>query len=370
MRAESKRWAIRLIGFVAAAGMTLGQAPGLAPLPPAQTASSATVTGIFNWIHSTADLDRGYAFYHEVFGLEMVSPQFGAIPGAPPPNTIRRRSEAIADPVIGELTNTKGARFRNVFMRLPNAPFGLELSEFNDIETRALRPNFWDPGATTLILEVRDIDAVVAAIRKVRAPIVTLSAEPVNIGTARAPSRSILVRDPDGYLIQVIQVAPDSLRQGGGADTVIGAAIGISVADLDKERAFYSGILGFDIHSAASFRADKAVLDLIGLRNGRLKLSAAYVPGTRARVEFYEFKDVSGSPVHLRIQDPGAPQLQLRVRELDQLIERVKEAGYVFVSVGAKPIQRAFGRFVFALDPNSVLVEFVEPSQPVLPSPR
>ena len=73
---------------------------------------------------------------------------------------------------------------------------------------------------------------------------------------------------------------------------------------------------------------------------------------------------MSGSPVRLRIQDPGAPQLQLRVRELDSLIQRVKEAGYTFVSVGAKPIQRAFGRFVFALDPNGVLVEFVEPSSP------
>jgi hypothetical protein len=58
------------------------------------------------------------------------------------------------------------------------------------------------------------------------------------------------------------------------------------------------------------------------------------------------------------------------VRELDPLINGLKEAGYAFVSVGGKPIQRAFGRFVFALDPNGVLVEFVEPSQPVLPSPR
>ncbi len=78
-------------------------------------------------------------------------------------------------------------------------------------------------------------------------------------------------------------------------------------------------------------------------------------------MEFYEFKDVSASPVRLRIQDPGAPQLQLRVRALDQLINDVQKAGYVFVSVGAKPIQRAFGRFVFAIDPNGVLVEFVEP---------
>ncbi len=254
-------------------------------------------------------------------------------------------------------------------MRLPNAPFR-ELSEFDDIETRTPLPNLWDPGATTLILEVRDIDAVLALIRKVRVPIVTLSAEPVNIGTTRARSRSILVRDPDGYLIQVIQATPDSLKQAGGADAVIGAGIGLSVSDLHRERAFYSVLLGFDIHNAAGFRVDKAVLDLIGLRKGRLRLSAAYVPGTRARVEFYEFQDVSGSPVRLRIQDPGAPQLQLRVDGLDQLINRAKEAGYAFVSAGAKTIQRAFGRFVFAVDPNGVLVEFVEPGKPVLTGPR
>ncbi len=363
-------FAARLIGFAAAAGIALGQAPGLAPLPSEQAAPPAAVTGIFNWIHSTADLDRGYAFYHEVFGLEMVRPQFGAIPGAPPPNTIRRRSEAIADPLIGDLTNTGNARFRNVFMRLPNAPFGLELSEFNDIENRALRPNMWDPGATTLILEVRDIDAVVTATRKVGAPIVTLSASPVSVATARGQSRSILIRDPDGYLIQVVQAPEASLSHVGGLDTVIGAAIGLSVTDLKRERAFYNEILGFDIHSAAGFKEDKAVLDLLGLRKGRFRLSAAYVPGTRARIEFYEFRDVSGSPVRLRIQDPGAPQLQLRVRELDRLIDEVKRGGYSFVSVGAKPIQRAFGRFVFALDPNGVLVEFVEPSQPVPPGPR
>jgi catechol 2,3-dioxygenase-like lactoylglutathione lyase family enzyme len=363
-------WAVRVIGLAAAAGITLGQAPGLAPLPPAPAAHSAAVTGIFNWIHSTADLDRGYAFYHAVFGLEMTNPQFGAIPGAPPPNTIRKRSDAIADPVIGELTNTGAARFRNLFLRLPNVPFGLELSEFNDIESRALRPNFWDPGATTLILDVRDINAVLSAIRNAGAAIVTLSARPVEIGTTRERARSILVRDPDGYLIQVIQATPDALSRAGGGEAVVGAAIGVTVSDLDRERAFYGDILGFDIDGAVDFRSDKAVLDLIGLRKGRLRLSAAYIPGTRARVEFYEFKDVSGSPVRLRIQDPGAPQLQLRVHELDPLIQRVKEAGYVFVSVGAKPIQRAFGRFVFALDPNGVLVEFVEPSQAAVPSPR
>ncbi len=249
----------------------------------------------------------------------MVNPPFGAIPGAPPPNTIRKRSEALADPVIGDLTNTHGARFRNVFMRLPNAPFGLELSEFDDIDNRAVQPNLWDPGATTLIFEVRDIDAVLTAIRKARAEIVTLSAKPVNIGTTTAPSRSLFLRDPDGYLVQVIQASSDSLSHASGSYAVVGAAIGLTVSDLDKERAFYTSMLGFDIHSSPAFRADKPVLDLMGLRNGRLRVSSAYVPGTGARVEFYEFKDVSASPVRLRIQDPGAPAIcGFRVRALDQ----------------------------------------------------
>ena len=38
------------------------------------------------------------------------------------------------------------------------------------------------------------------------------------------------------------------------------------------------------------------------------------------------------------------------------------KAVYRFLSVGAKPIQRAFGRFVFAIDADAALVEFVEPA--------
>ena len=349
---------IGLLICVLASTMVCGQAPGLADPPSTPAASFAAVTGIFNWIHSTADVDRGYAFYHEVFGLEMVNAPFGAIPGAPPPNTIRSRAEAIADPIIGNLTNTNGARFRNVFMRLPGAEFGLELSEFNDIESKSVRPNFWDPGATGLILQVRDLEKVFAALRSAGAQVITLGAAPVDIRARNRRARSILVRDPDGYLIQVIQAA-----QSAGSSMVVGADIGLTVSELGAELKFYRDILGFAVSSDAPFESGKSALRLIGLEKGQLKASAAYIPGTHARIEFYEFKNVNSTPVRLRIQDPGSPQLQLRVRDLDPLIQQVQAAGYTFLSVGAKPIQRAFGRFVFAVDPNGVLVEFVHPAR-------
>ena len=52
---------------------------------------------------------------------------------------------------------------------------------------------------------------------------------------------------------------------------------------------------------------------------------------------------------------------QIEVAGLDALLARTTQAGYRFLSVGGKPIQRPFGRFVFAIDPDGVLVEFVEP---------
>ncbi len=71
---------------------------------------------------------------------------------------------------------------------------------------------------------------------------------------------------------------------------------------------------------------------------------------------------VTANPFRWRIQDVGSPQFQLEVRGLDALIERTKAAGYRFLSVDARPIQRPFGRFVFAIDADSILVEYAEPA--------
>jgi hypothetical protein len=68
------------------------------------------------------------------------------------------------------------------------------------------------------------------------------------------------------------------------------------------------------------------------------------------------------APFRWRIQDVGAPQLQLEVAGLDALLARTTRAGYRFLSVRGRPIRRPFGRFVFAIDADGVLVEFVEPA--------
>ncbi len=128
---------------------TLGRGPAAQTVSPA----NAPVRGIYNWIHGTGDAERAFAFYRDVFGIALArSPFAGAAPANAPPETIRPASQAGSDPLVWDLTNTHGSRFRTVFMRAANTPFGLELSEFFDIPRGDRAANPWDPGASTLDL--------------------------------------------------------------------------------------------------------------------------------------------------------------------------------------------------------------------------
>ena len=133
----------------------------------------------------------------------------------------------------------------------------------------------------------------------------------------------------------------------------------------DTARAFelYRDLLGFDVRE--SWQADGAELALYGLAAGRLEQTATLIPGTAIAVMFTEFTlpdGVTARPFRWQLQDVGSPQFQLQVRGLDELIERTQAAGYRFLSVGARPIQRPFGRFVFAIDADNILVEYAEPA--------
>jgi catechol 2,3-dioxygenase-like lactoylglutathione lyase family enzyme len=234
-------------------------------------------------------------------------------------------------------------------MRAPDTPLGLELSEFFDVPRGERPPNPWDPGAATLVFTVRDLDGVVSKLKARGAPVVTLGGRAIDVPGGRA----ILVRDPDGGLVEVRQGTPST-------------SIAISVARLPRALEFYQGLLGLPVSNTRT--AADSELRLHGLPAGRLTQAVVSIPGpTAATVVLSEFSLPTGSaqvasPFAWRLQDVGSPQFQLQVAGLDALMARTTQAGYRFLSVGGKPIQRPFGRFVFAIDPDGVLVEFVEPA--------
>jgi catechol 2,3-dioxygenase-like lactoylglutathione lyase family enzyme len=332
-------------------------AGALAPIA-AQTISApaapTVVHGLYNWVHSTADAERAFAFYRDVLGLELAPSPF--IPNATAPEGIRPWSEVTADEIIWNLTDTRGSRARTVFMRAPNTPFGIELSEFVEIAREHRAANPWDPGASRLIFAVRDLDGVAA--RLGAAPIVTLGAAPV----ATRAGRALLVRDPDGYLVELREASAAEAAQAGPGE-IVATSIGLTVEDTSRAFELYRDLLGFEIR--ASSQASAAELALNGLEAGRVQQTLTVIPGTAIAVIFSDFTlpdGVRADPFRWRIQDVGSPQLQLEVRGLDALIERTQAAGYRFLSVDARPIERPFGRFVFLSDADSILVEYAEPA--------
>jgi predicted enzyme related to lactoylglutathione lyase len=321
----------------------------------------APVRGLYNWIHTTGDAERSFAFYRDVFGIELArSPFAGPASASAPPEAIRPVSQAGSDALVWDLTNTHGSRFRTVFMRAADTPFGLE-SEFFDVRRSERQANAWDPGASKLIFAVRDLDAVMGRLKTRRAPVVTIG----GVALTTPSGRAMLVRDPDGYLVEVRQASSAAVSAAKASGDAIETAIWISVARRERALAFYETLLGFQIRATRT--ENDAELRVNGLTEGRLTQTVMSIPGIEATVVLAEFaRPTTANPAAMsfewRVQDVGAPQFQLEVAGLDALLERTARAGYRFLSVGAKPIQRPFGRFVFAVDPDGILVEFVEPA--------
>ena len=206
---------------------------------------------------------------------------------------------------------------------------------------------------------MRDLDAVAATLAARGAPTVTVGAAPVSTRTGRA----VLVRDPDGYLVEVREAAAADVARAAAPGSIVGTSIGLTVEDTQRSLALYRDLLGFALRETR--QAEAAELALNGLGAGRLVETVTVIPGTAIAVVFADFTlppTVTAEPFRWRIQDVGSPQFQLEVRGLDELIERTRAAGYRFLSVGARPIQRPFGRFVFATDADSILVEYAEPA--------
>lgn len=320
----------------------------------------APVRGLYHFVHSTADAERSFAFYHDVLGIELARSPFAPAPSADvPPPRIAPRAEARGDPLVSDLTDTKGARFRTVFMHAPNTSFGLELSEFLDIPRGERLGKPWDPGASMIEFAVRDLGTVLDAAKARGASVASMGEAPVTLPDGAV----VLVRDPDGYLIRLKQASSAAIATAAPGQ-IVGTKVEIAVASTAASLVFYRDLLHLEVREPR--RAAASELRSYGLDRGTLTETPIVIPGTGAGLTLLEFSvpnDVAPpEPFHWKIQDVGSPQLQLEVRGLDTLIERTRAAGYRFLTVGAKPIQRPFGRFVFAIGPDAELVEYVEPN--------
>jgi catechol 2,3-dioxygenase-like lactoylglutathione lyase family enzyme len=313
--------------------------PQIAPAPN----TGVPTVGILNYIHAVNNLAPTLAFYHEAFGLD----------GEPRP---------FPNPGVPALTNSPGVSLRIAVLRLPNAGFGFELTEFSGVDRHPGTPKHTDPGAALIALRVKDMTPVLAAVKKMNSPIITTSGGPVTIETPNGKIRSLLIRDPDGYVIEVVESKP---AEGVKADgNVFGASMGLTVADMESMKKFYHDLLGFDLKGNMEFSSNPAILDLTGAPHAKNREMTAVVPGTKALIAFYEYQGVERTPFHLRVPDPGAPAVALRVTDIEGLLKRMRAAGVKVTSARGELVQFSPAiRNIFVEDPNGLNIELFESTQ-------
>ncbi len=330
----------------------------LAALPAAMWgqpsgAGATPVIGLGNLAHAVEGLDKTVPFYRDVIGL----PVSGRDPLSQKP--------APLDADLSRFTATQGASFRAASFRIPGASFGWELTEFTGTQRKAGRFEIQDPGSATLALMVRDMDKIMARVKAAGAMVVTTGGAPVNpTGNASSKMREIVLRDPDGFFVELQQ--PDPIPANAPAEgEILGASIQISVEDTEKSVQFYKQALGFNARPSGQWGTNDTVLKLIGLQNTQWRITHGGLPGQTTDFAWIEYK---GSPRTKRVMgaaDPGFPAFTLEVRDLDAAVEQWKAAGGSVVSTGGAAVKRTGGAGnVFVRDVNGFTWELFTRAAP------
>jgi len=137
----------------------------------------------------------------------------------------------------------------------------------------------------------------------------------------------------------------------------------ITVADTDRAMQLYRDQFQFQ-PQVGSF-GTIPLLDLMGLKGSQVRLTTAQVPGSALRMEFVEIKGADRSPIRPRIQDPGATRLQIRVKDLDSTIDKLKASGSSVVSAGGAPVALQGGvRAAIMPDPDGLYFVLIQAAPP------
>jgi catechol 2,3-dioxygenase-like lactoylglutathione lyase family enzyme len=309
------------------------------------------VVRLQNLAHTTESLEKTVPFFRDVLGM--------------PPNGTRdplTQQPQKLDDDMSKFTATKGMSFRAASFRIPNAAFGFELTEFTGGARKPVRPNLQEIGAATLVLQVRDIEKVLAKVKASGAPVLTIGGDPVNpAGNPNSKLREIVVRDPDGFFVELQQPDPLPASAANTPGDVLGATVQFSIEDSVKTVAFLRDAIGFNARPTGPMGTNPVVANLIGLPGAQWRITHGNIPGTTLDFGLIEYSGVPRAKVLAGAEDPGSPAFTMVVRDIHAALDQWTKAGGTVASTGGKPIMRANGAGnVFVRDVNGFMWELIQ----------
>ena len=305
--------------FVLAGAVAHAQTPAV----PAGQAPAGLVVGSGNFFSPiVSNLDKAVAFYRDGLGLD--------VQGTP--------SSADANPALRDMFGLPDARLRWQIGRPPAMRTGVEIVEITKAGSKPLERRVQDSGAFMLLVFVRDVDATLARVKALGAPVVTKGGAPIGLPAAKPRFRVVVVKDPDGHFVEIVQADEPPETQAPPTANVIAVRVRLTVDDVDKALALYRDTLGLKVRSVDEFKKDPDVNRMLGLNDGQYRVGMLEVPATGLVFEVIGFKGVDRKIVRGNIQDPGSTRIQLQVRDVDAAIDALKRHGGSVVSTGGTTV--------------------------------
>jgi catechol 2,3-dioxygenase-like lactoylglutathione lyase family enzyme len=304
-------------------------------------------------------------FYSDLIGLELQGART-----APRPFFVARGLQVFAE--LGEDDDVYKSSSRVALMPIPGtaatpgAPqMTIEAIEIKGIKSRPYHPALRDPGASYLKIIVRDLDKTLAQLKAERAPVITAGEAPVTLtewpgitGTIRA----VMLRDTDGYPVQLMQITPAPASTAKADSKVLGARVAIVVDNLEASCKFYQDLAGPELKFWVTPKpmGDKADADLTNTR-GRFRMAQAMVPGSPAVLELIEYQDHNHQFKRGFIQDPGTAHFLFMVKDTDAIVARVHAIkAHTLSKANDATFISPTVRSMFVPDPQGFWLEFMD----------
>lgn len=335
------------------------------PQPPSGSATAGDVLRPGHLGRTIGDLQTAVHFYHDLLGAG-----FAGDPTQP-------SRFFSSQPLIDFVSSPPQSEFRAVNMPIPGTSVDpgtvpemvVEVIEFRNIDRDQYIPRLQDPGVSNLKLVVRNLDNAVAALKEAGVPVISAGGSPVNVipmpgftGNARA----IMVRDPDGYPVELVEISPAPATNAPDGSNIIGAHASLVVADIGQTLNFYRGLIGPDLRTwqSTDFRRDDAYNQLRNTPNAERRLATMLIPGSSFIVELIQYRNIENKPYRPKIQDIGPGHLAFMVKDMDLILKRLAELNTK--TLGREPGAYNLGpttRAIYTQDPDGFFLEIMENKQ-------
>ncbi len=240
----------------------------------------------------------------------------------------------------------------------------IEAIEIKGVKSAPYHPGLSTPGASYLKLVVRDLDKTLGLLKGEWAPVISDGGAPVELSGwpgITGSVRAVMLKDTDGYPLQLMQVTPEPASTAAADSKVLGARVAVVVDNLEASCKFYQDLAGpelkFWVSPLMGTAADAKLTDI----PGQFRIAQAMVPGSPVVLELIEYQNHNHQFKRGYIQDPGTAHFLFMVKDTDTIVGRVH-------AMNAHTLSRANDatfisptvRSMFVPDPQGFWLEFMD----------